>query len=71
MKSDHMLAVLKENAAQGVTIKEIPIPETPEGEVKIKVLYASICGTDVGIYDWNPWVAAHLKPLIASRDSRH
>lgn len=64
MKSDQMLAVLKENSAQGVTIKTIPVPETPKGEVKIKVLYASICGTDVGIYDWNPWVAVHLKPPI-------
>ncbi len=64
MNSDQMLAVLKENPAQGVTIKQIPIPETPQGEVKIKVRYASICGTDVGIYDWNPWVAARLKPPI-------
>lgn len=64
MKSDQMLAVLKEKSEQGVTIKQIPVPETPKGEVKIKVLYASICGTDVGIYDWNQWVAARLKPPI-------
>lgn len=59
-----MLAVLKETSASGVTIKKIPIPQTPQGEVKIKVLYASICGTDVGIYNWNPWVAEKLKPPI-------
>lgn len=64
MKSNQMLAVLKENSAPGVTIKQIPIPQTPKGEVKIKVLHASICGTDVGIYDWTPWVAGHLKPPI-------
>lgn len=64
MAKNTMLAVLKEKKAPGVVIKEIPIPETPKGEVKVKVLYASICGTDVGIYDWTPWVAAKLKPPI-------
>lgn len=64
MSKLQMLAVLKETATQGVTVKKISVPQTPEGEVKIKVLYASICGTDVGIYDWNQWVASHLKPPI-------
>lgn len=62
--NDTMLAVVKENSALGIVVKQIPIPEIPKGEVKVKVLYASICGTDVGIYDWTPWVAAKLKPPI-------
>lgn len=57
-----MLAVLKEKAAPGVTIKEIPIPKPQKDEVLIKVIYASICGTDIGIYDWIPWAASHIKP---------
>src|SRR3989344_7921962 len=59
-----MLAVVKEKTGPGVTIKKIPIPTPKKGEVLVKVLRASICGTDIGIYDWTPWVAGHLKPPI-------
>ncbi|MDP3725376.1 MAG: alcohol dehydrogenase catalytic domain-containing protein [Nanoarchaeota archaeon] len=57
-----MLAVLKEHPAPGVSVKEVPEPKPKEGEVLVKVKYASICGTDIGIYDWIPWAAAHIKP---------
>lgn len=57
-----MLAVLKEKAAAGVAIKKIPVPKPEKDEVLVKVKYASICGTDVGIYDWIPWAAAHIRP---------
>ncbi len=59
-----MLAVIKEKAGQGITVKKIPIPKPKKGEVLVKVIYGSICGTDIGIYDWTPWVAGHLKPPI-------
>ncbi len=59
-----MLAVLKQKSEPGVVIKKIPIPKPKEDEVFIKVLYTSICGTDVGIYDWIPWAQGHIKPPI-------
>lgn len=57
-----MLAVLKEKPASGVTIKEVPVPKPQKDEVLVKVIYASICGTDIGIYNWIPWAEAHIKP---------
>ncbi len=57
-----MLAVLKQKPAPGVSIAEVSIPEPKEEEVLVKVKYASICGTDVGIYNWIPWAEAHIKP---------
>ena len=57
-----MLAVLKEKLAPGVTLKQVPLPKPKQEEVLVKVKYSSICGTDIGIYDWNPWAAAHIKP---------
>ena len=57
-----MLAVVKEKAAPGVTIKQVPIPKPKKEEVLVKVKYASICGTDIGIYNWIPWAASHIKP---------
>lgn len=61
MKSQ-MLAVLKDKPALGVAIKKIPVPKPEKDEVLVKVRYASICGTDIGIYDWNDWAASHIKP---------
>jgi len=59
-----MLAVLKEKPEPGVVIKKVPIPQPQEDEVLIKIIYASICGTDIGIYDWIPWAQGHIKPPI-------
>lgn len=59
-----MLAVLKEKPVAGVTIKKIPIPKPQKDEVLVKIVYASICGTDIGIYDWIPWAAGHIRPPI-------
>lgn len=57
-----MLAVRKEKPEAGVVIKEIPVPEPKEEEVLVKVKYASICGTDIAIYDWTPWAQGHIQP---------
>lgn len=62
MKVADMLAVVKEKPEAGVIIKKIPIPKVKQEEVLVKVVYASICGTDIGIYDWIPWAAAHINP---------
>lgn len=62
MKTQTMLAVLKEKSAPGVTIKQVPVPTPQKEEVLVKVRHASICGTDIGIYNWIPWAQAHIKP---------
>lgn len=60
--SNTMLAVVKEKPIPGVTLKQVPIPKPKKEEVLVKVIYASICGTDIGIYDWIPWAQGHIKP---------
>lgn len=57
-----MLAVVKERSEPGVVIKKVNTPKPDKDEVLVKVKYASICGTDIGIYDWIPWAASHIKP---------
>lgn len=59
-----MLAVVKENKSPGVSLKHIPIPTPKDGELLIKVKLASICGTDINIYDWTPWAESHITPPI-------
>lgn len=59
-----MLAVVKAKAAPGIEIKKVPVPTPQKGELLVKVKAASICGTDIGIYDWSPWAAGHITPPI-------
>lgn len=64
MKQEIMLAVVKEKKAPGVVIKKIPVPKPKIGEVLVRVKAASICGTDVSIYDWTPWAQGHITPPV-------
>src|ERR687896_236302 len=57
-------ALVKESAAPGLTLKEIAEPTMREDEVLIRVTRAGICGTDVHIYDWDPWARGRVKPPI-------
>ncbi len=50
-----MRALRKTGRVQGAELVEIPVPEPHEDEVLIRVHGASICGTDLHIYDWNEW----------------
>lgn len=57
-----MLAVVKDKKSSGVIIKDVPKPKAKKQEVLVKVIAASICGTDIGIYDWIPWASTRIKP---------
>ncbi len=59
-----MLAIRKGSATKGVAMYEIEEPEVPEGWALVKVLKASICGTDVHIYQWNEWSQKRMKPPV-------
>lgn len=57
-----MDALVKTEAAKGLTLMQVPVPEVHHGEVLIKIHKTAICGTDVHIYNWDPWSQAHVKP---------
>jgi len=51
----HMEAVVKAKAAPGIELREVPVPVPGPGEVLVRVLAASVCGTDLHIFNWDPW----------------
>ena len=57
-----MDALVKPTAGPGLELRKVPEPEVGPGEVKIKIHKTAICGTDVHIYNWDPWAAKHIKP---------
>lgn len=62
MKETMMYAIVKERPEKGLVLREVPIPETGENDVKIKIHYTSICGTDLHIYNWDKWSQETIKP---------
>jgi threonine 3-dehydrogenase len=57
-----MRALRKTAARAGAELVEVPVPEPGEGEALVRVHAASICGTDLHIYDWNEWAAQRITP---------
>jgi threonine 3-dehydrogenase len=62
-------ALYKPAGAPGFELTDRPEPEAGAGEVKIRVLRAGICGTDLHIQSWDAWAAGAVNaPLIAGHE---
>src|SRR3954449_8987937 len=59
-----MLAVVKPAAAPGADIRDVAIPTIGPNEVLVKVKVASVCGTDVHIFNWDQWAQGRIKPPL-------
>ena len=62
--SDTMLAVVKPVAAPGAEVREVKIPAFGRTDVLVKVKVASICGTDLHIYEWDRWAQGRIHPPL-------
>jgi len=62
--SPTMKALRKTQAAKGLTLETVPVPELRHGEVLVRVKAASICGTDLHIYGWDRWSQGRIKPPV-------
>ena len=62
--SKTMLAVVKAEAAPGAEIREIKVPDYGPSDVLVKVKVASICGTDLHIYNWDRWAQNRIHPPL-------
>lgn len=59
-----MDALVKTEAGKGLKLMQVPVPEPKMGEVLIKIRKTAICGTDVHIYNWDPWAQQHIHPAM-------
>src|SRR5579864_8424904 len=59
-----MLAVVKPQAAPGAEVREVKIPKFGRTDVLVKVKVASICGTDLHIYNWDRWAQNRIHPPL-------
>jgi threonine 3-dehydrogenase len=59
-----MQAVVKATAAPGIELREVPVPSPGPGQVLVKVQAASVCGTDLHIFNWDPWAQGRIHPPL-------
>jgi threonine 3-dehydrogenase len=59
-----MQAVMKAVPAPGAEVREVKVPEFGRSDVLVKVKVASICGTDLHIYDWDRWAQRRIHPPL-------
>ncbi|HET7290954.1 MAG TPA: L-threonine 3-dehydrogenase [Vicinamibacteria bacterium] len=59
-----MTAVLKPLPAPGLQVARVPVPGLGPRDVLVKVLAASICGTDLHIVSWDKWAQGRIRPPL-------
>ena len=64
-----MKALVKSHAEPGLWIEDVPEPQVGINDVKIRVLAAGICGTDLHIYSWDEWSRKTIPvPLVIGHE---
>src|SRR6266403_1214153 len=64
-----MKAIVKARAEPGLWLEDVPVPKVGGDDVLIRVLKASICGTDVHIYNWDAWAQNAIPvPMIIGHE---
>ena len=64
-----MKALVKAKPEVGIWMQDVPVPKIAPNEVLIKVHRASICGTDMHIYNWDPWAQANVPvPMVTGHE---
>ncbi len=57
-----MRALVKREAAPGIWMEQVPVPEPGTNEVLIRLEKTAICGTDLHIYNWDEWSRRTIRP---------
>jgi threonine 3-dehydrogenase len=61
---DTMWAVRKCAAERGLVLDEVPVPVPADDEVLVLVEAASVCGTDLHIFNWDAWARQRITPPL-------
>jgi threonine 3-dehydrogenase len=59
-EGDLVKALVKAEDKVGLWLRDVPEPEMGINDVKIRVLYTGICGTDLHIYEWDAWARSTI-----------
>lgn len=62
--SNTMLAVVKAEPKAGAEIRDVAVPQFGPTDVLVHVRVASVCGTDLHIYNWDSWAQRRIHPPL-------
>ncbi len=64
-----MRALVKSRAEPGIWMEDVPRPTIGPNDLLIRVHYASICGTDLHIVEWDAWAQRTVRvPLVIGHE---
>ena len=64
-----MKALVKKEAAPGLWLEDVPVPEPGINDVLIRVLRTAICGTDMHIFNWDDWASRTIPvPMVVGHE---
>jgi threonine 3-dehydrogenase len=64
-----MQAIAKSKAEPGLWLEEVPVPEVRPDDVLIRTRKASVCGTDIHIYNWDAWAQKTIPvPMVIGHE---
>ena len=63
-----MKAVVKARPEPGIEVREVETPVAGPGEILVRVRAASICGSDLGIYDFTPAYSSMPLPVVMGHE---
>lgn len=67
--NSRMRALVKAEAAAGLSLQEAAVPDTGPDDVLVKIHKTGICGTDMHIWNWDAWAARTVPvPLIVGHE---
>jgi threonine 3-dehydrogenase len=62
-------ALVKEHAAEGLWLEDVPEPDVGINDVLIRVRKTGICGTDLHIYGWDAWAQKTIPvPMVVGHE---
>jgi threonine 3-dehydrogenase len=64
-----MKALVKKKREPGLWLDEVPLPQFGINDVLVEILRTGICGTDVHIYNWDPWAQKTIPvPMVIGHE---
>jgi threonine 3-dehydrogenase len=64
-----MKALVKANPAEGLILREEPVPQIGPDDILIKVAKTGICGTDLHIWTWDDWARKTIPvPMVVGHE---
>ncbi len=64
-----MKALVKAEAAPGIWMRDVPVPEIGPNDVLVRVRRTAICGTDVHIFNWDQWARKTIPvPMVVGHE---